>query len=168
MAETKSRTSRWLRIALVVSLALNLAVIGLVAGSIAKDPSRLRDRDRSEHGQRLPAGLRELGPLPFIVALEPDQRAALLDSARSRETDLRAPRSVLRQRFEEMLNLLRAEEFDEDALRALIAEQRSASIRRAEVGESLLVAQFAAMSQAERAAYADRLDRSLKRNPSRR
>lgn len=172
MAETGKASGRWLRVALVVSLGLNLAVAGLVLGAVLKDgpPKRGHDDrnpDRVRYEQPPPA-LRELGPLPFIVALSPDDRAAILDAARKHSDDLKESRETLRNRFEEMLRVLRSEPFDRDAMEALLAEQRAVGAARQEVGEALLVGQFEAMGPDGRAAYADRLDKSLKRSPARR
>lgn len=168
MTETSSpKMALWLRVVLTVSLALNLAVVGLVAGAFLKDPPR-RDRPEGRQVDRLPAELRELGPAPFFYALSPEDRRLLLEATREREKDLGASRSATMARLEEMLRLLRSEPYDAEKMRALLAEQRMAAVERSHIGEQLLLARFAAMSPEARAAYADRLDHSLRGRPSKR
>lgn len=172
MADAQGRAPRWMRNALVISLALNLAVAGLVLGAVLKHrPWETRRDDRDivrTRFERPPPELRELGPVPFIVALSPEDREAILRAARDRSGDLQASREALRGQFEEMLTLLRADTFDAAAMSDLLTKLRAAGTARQSVGEALLVARFEAMSAEERAAYADRLDRSLMRGPPRR
>lgn len=118
--------------------------------------------------ERPPSELRELAPLPFIAALSKEQRGRLLQDAKGRSAEIGDRRDAVRNKFEELLTLLRAEEFDGEAVTTLLREMREASSDRHQVGEALLVRQFEAMGGKERAAYADRLDRSLKRSPQRR
>jgi uncharacterized membrane protein len=160
---------RWLRLALVLSLAANLAVVGMAVGVALTKPGPGEHRDGGRRGgDRPPAALRELGPAPYFAALSQPDRAALLEAAGAREGDLRQSREALRARFEEMLALLRAETFDAAAMGALLAGQRAEAARRQELGEALLIERFAEMSAEERAAYAERLDTSLRRPGPRR
>lgn len=143
----------WLRIVLVVSLALNLLIAGLIVGATLGD--RRDGRDRS---------VRDLSGTPFFMALEPQERRALARAARSQSEDsLRESRRALRERFEALLNALRAESFDRGAVEALLAEQRAAASRRADLGEQVLLDHLQGLGVEERRAYADRLDASLRR-----
>lgn len=170
MAESRTKGLRWTRVALIISLALNLAVAGLVLGNVMRDPPWDRKPDNRDNArvERPPSELRELAPLPFIAALSKEQRGRLLQDAKGRSAEIGDRRDAVRNKFEELLTLLRAEEFDGEAVTTLLREMREASSDRHQVGEALLVRQFEAMGGKERAAYADRLDRSLKRSPQRR
>ena len=153
----EGRPPRWMTVALVVSVAVNLLILGLVVGASF-------GHDRDDMRTRM-AGMRELGATPFVMALEPRDRVAL-GRALAREAEpLRTNRAELRQRFEALLSALRAETFDRASVERLIADQRTAASRRQEIGEAALLQFLEEMSPAERRAYADRLDRSLRRAP---
>ena len=150
------RPGRWMRVALVLSLALNLLVIAAVIGA-ALGAGRMHDRMRGE----VP---REFGRSPLVSALAPEDRRAVGRELRRASGPLRENRAELRDRFERLLDALRAESFDRAALEALLVEQRAAGARRLEISEAALLARLEAMSPEARAAYAARLDRSLRRD----
>lgn len=154
------RSPLWMRITLVVSLSLNLLIIGVVAGAMAT-----RGDDRRGPPTLGPA--RDLGPVPFIVALAPEDRRSLARSMRSEAGPLRQNRQELQARFEALLVALRADPFDAQAVSDLLGEQRSVGAARQAIGERLLLDHLAGLTAAERAAYADRLDKSLKRGANR-
>ena len=146
---------RGLRIALFVSLALNLAVVGVVAGTL------LDGRDRRPPPERL---VRELGLGPYLAALGESDRGAMHRGAQHRRHELRASRGALRAAFGETLEALRAEPLDLARLDALLSAQAAAANRGRALGQELLLARVAAMSPAERAAFADRLADRLHRH----
>ncbi|NNF72341.1 MAG: periplasmic heavy metal sensor [Rhodobacteraceae bacterium] len=152
-----TRTPLWIRVTLVVSLALNLLVVGIVMGSVAT-----RDRDRGAPGAQIGAA-RDLGPLPFVMALEPQDRRALGRALRSEASSLRQNREELRVRFEALLAAIRADTFDAETVRGLLAEQRDIGIERQLIGERILLDRLGEMNVDERRAYAERLDKSLRR-----
>lgn len=154
-------TPLWIRIALVVSLAVNLLIAGIVIGA-----SVTRDRGANPVRAEI-AAARDLGPLPFVVALEREDRRALARALRGEAASLRQNREELRVRFESLLTALRAEPFDAETVRGLMREQREIAVRRQEIGERILLERLGEMTPAERNAYADRLDRSLRRGASR-
>ena len=157
MSDPASRTpSRWLKVALVVSLALNLLVIGAMIGA-ALGAGRPGERIRSE----VP---REFGRSPLVSALEREDRRAVGRELMREAGPLRQNRTDLRARFDRLLDALRAEPFDRAAVEALLSEQREAGARRLELAEAALLSRLAAMSPEARAAYAERLDRSLRRD----
>lgn len=143
----------WGKIVLFLSLALNLLIIGLVLGAVSGGP---RDRDRS------PA-LRDLGYGPFVQALARSDRQALSAAIRAESGSLRENRAALRAQFEAILGALRADPFDAEAFNTLVVDQRSRVSERVQIGQDLLLKQIAQMTPDDRAAYADALDKSLKR-----
>lgn len=149
-----------MRITLAVSLALNLLIVGVIAGALAT-------RDGRNDGTRTLGALRDLGPVPFVVALEPEDRRGLTRSMRGEAASLRQNREELRARFEALLTALRAEPFEPDVVAALLGEQRQIGAQRQAIGERLLLEHLSAMTPEERQAYADRLDKSLRRGAKR-
>jgi uncharacterized membrane protein len=149
--------SRWLKIALVLSLAVNLLVAGLVVGAMVR-------HDRDGRGMRGDEP-REFVRSPFLGALDGEDRRAVGRELMREEGSLRENRAELRARFERLLVAIRAEPFDRGAIEAILDEQRAAGARRLELAEEAVLDRLSAMTPEGRAAYADRLDRSLRRGP---
>lgn len=146
---------RKLRIALAVSVALNLLIIGLVAGAALRDGG---PRDRM---------VRDLDFGPFTEALRPEDREGLRRDFIRQAPDMRDMRRQMREDFATVLAALRAEPFDAEALRDVVANQGERMAARLALGQDLILARIAAMTPAERAAFADRLERRLERGPKR-
>lgn len=159
--ETAKTSWPWGRIVLVLSLALNLLVVGVFLGAALSGKGGLR----GDRGDR--AAARELGPLPFVAALEFDERRELARALRGAAEPLQQNREELRARFEALLEALRSPEFDRAAVSALIAEQRGLAVTRQQMGEAILLDHIEGMTLEERLGYADRLDKSLRRGPRR-
>jgi uncharacterized membrane protein len=154
---TRRRAPGWMRAALFASLAVNLLIVGLVAGALVRGAP---DRD----GDRRPL-VRDLGLGPFADALPVRDRLALgRDLARDPE-GLRANREAVRQQFEAFLDLVRADTFDAEAARALIGAQQTRLMEVRGVGRDLLIDRLAGMAPDARRAYADRLSALLRRPP---
>lgn len=147
------RAPRWMKIVLVVSVALNLLIAAMVVGAVFA-----RDRDGFDHSDR--AMMRDLGRTPFVSALDFSDRRAL---GRSLRDGPRPDRADLAARFEAVLGALRRDPFDRAALEAELATARTAASARQARIEAVLLDRLEGMSASERRAYADRLDRSLRR-----
>lgn len=146
---------RWIMSVLLLSLATNLLIVGVVVGAmLSPDGPRRTDGD-----QRAVRGL--IGE-PFVRALPTDMRRALIRDVVQNRSQFRESRESLRQRFEAFLAALRAETFDVEEATRLLGEQRNAAIRRQELGEQLLLNRLTEMTFEERAAYADALEDALK------
>ncbi len=146
-ADTVRRTPRWVRLTLVLSLALNLMFAGLIGGA-----ALLR------HG---PPGMtegRDLGAMPFLAALPREERRALLMALRADAGPLRENRRALQDEARSTLAALRAEPFDAEAFAARLSAQRARVAERVNLGDRALVARLAAMDAETRAAFADRLE----------
>ncbi|MDE0521706.1 MAG: periplasmic heavy metal sensor [Boseongicola sp.] len=154
-ATSRPRRS-WVKPLLFVSLALNLVVIGAFVGR-ALAP----DRHRWDDGVAGP--VRAVIGAPFAHALGPGDRGALHDKLTGKRSHLQASRGRLRDLLDELLVALRAEPFLPDEVRRILQEQRGVAEERQLLGETLLLERLEAMSPDERSAYADRLERSLKR-----
>lgn len=152
-----SAAPRWMRWLLVASLALNLLIGGLFLGSAFTDGGPGR-RPR-------PADM-ALGPL--ASALAPEDRHAILGSLRGREELRPLTREERATAFGELVAALRAEPFDAARASRAIVERSSRVAQAEEAMQEALVARLAAMSPADRAAFADRLEDEIKRGPRRR
>jgi len=144
------KAGRGIRIALGISVALNLLVAGLVAGAVLRDGG---PRDRM---------VRDLDLGPFTEAFRPEDRDALRREFIARMPGMRDMRQEMRGDFGALLDVLRAEPFDLDAARAILDRQRGRMQERVDLGQALIVDRLAAMSAEERAAFADRLERRLR------
>ena len=156
--ETTKTPRRWGRYLLVGSLALNLLIIGVVAGTLLGGP---RDRDRNPL-------LRDLGFGPFVHALPKSSKNELTDALKREAGSLRDNRAELRKHFEAFLAALRADPYDPEEVARLIADQRNRIGERQVIGQKLLLEHIATMSAGERADYADALDSALRRPKRRR
>ncbi|MCK0150650.1 periplasmic heavy metal sensor [Marivita sp. S6314] len=141
-----AKTPLWMRIVLFSSLALNLLVVGLVVGAIATGGPERRAGGKP----------RDVGSV-FTRALDADDRAALRrDFVAQFQRPDRDRRPVLTD-LETALETLRATPFDEAAFLSAMAEQSDRRAARDAFGRQALAASIAAMSDADRAAYADRV-----------
>jgi len=153
------RAPRWMTALLVVSLALNLLIAGAFLGAALR-------HDRGwDHGRPSGEISRDLGRTPFVAALDAEDRRAIGRRLMRDAGPLRENRAELRERFDRLLAALRAETFERATVEALLAEQRAAGARRLEIGERAILDRLDEMSTDARRAYADRLDRSLRRRP---
>ena len=141
--------SRLWRIVLVLSLALNLAVVGIVVGSAAS----------GRWGDGPPRSF-DLGLGPLSRALAPQERRAI-------GRRLREDRSLrdfdLRGRLNSVVATLQAEPFDPDALRRSLSEQnqRIASVQA--TAQEVILEQIIAMTPERRRAFADQLLEEMSR-----
>lgn len=145
-----SATPRGVKIALALSVALNLAVAGLAVGAWLGDgPHRGMPRDMS------------FGP--FSEALDSDDRRALRKALLARLGEFRGQREAARAEFQALLTALRADPFQPEALKTALAALEARNAERLDLGRSLIEARLIEMTPEERAAFADRLEKGLKR-----
>lgn len=151
MATDKSaKPSRLLRGVLIGSLALNLAVVGIVAGAAFS----------GRYGGGPPRGFNfDLGPI--ARALSPADRKMVRDHLRNNR-ELRELRSADRAADQQaMVVALRNTPFDIVDLEQALASQRNRGKALEQAATAALLDQIAAMSPVDRAAFADRLEREL-------
>ena len=154
MAEgAQSGTGRWVKITLVVSLALNLLVVGGVAGA-ALSGGKWRD-----HGQH------RMAPVggPLTRALTETDRRAIGQAMREARRGEPNHREIHRAAFNGLLDDLRAIPFERDAAEARLREIRTVVEGKLTLGQTLLLDRLEQMTDAERAAYADRLEEVRKK-----
>jgi uncharacterized membrane protein len=139
-----------MKVALAISVALNLAVAGLAAGAwLREGPHRGMPRDMS------------FGP--FTEALSPSDRRELRRAFGDRMPNFREARRETRVELEALLATLRATPFDPAAAETAMEAIARRTTERLDLGRDLIATRIMAMSDAERLAFADRLEQGLKR-----
>jgi len=162
-----SKTRRWPRVLLVISLTLNLLILGLIAGAWygnhrtgAVELSRgERDLSREERG-----AMRDLGFGPIAGALDRRDKRAIGRAFRARTGSLSENRKTLAKEFQAMLAALRAEPFDPELLKDQLGTKFARQQERSEVLRGLLLERISQMSAEERRVFADRIERSVRRH----
>lgn len=150
MADMQDKTrgpSRMWKIVLVCSLALNLAVAGVVAGTLIS--GRIGDG---------PPRSFDLGVGPLAQALTQQERRtigrALRDGRILRDLNPRA-------RAAEMTEVLSSQPFDPDALRGVFEKQRNDVAGVQERAHAVLVTLIADMTPERRAEFASQIAEAL-------
>lgn len=159
MPVKKAGSPRWVKSLLVVSLGLNLLVVGVVAGAFFKH-RKYPELDRHAPETRM---ILDLGLGPFMNAFAPDQRRDLGRTLRRELGNPDMSRTELAGELTTLLDVLRATPFDLSAFEKVIDRQRVRLNARSTAGRAVLLEAVAAMPDAERARFADRLERSLRR-----
>lgn len=144
---------RAIKIVLAISLAINLAVAGLFLGNLVKNRA---------DGPR-PQTVRDLGFGLFSPALSDEDRRALRRAFVEQSPDMREARRAMRQDLAEMLEAIRAEPFEPARLEAVLDRSSLRAAERRDLGERLILDHLGKLDQAERAAFADRLEQGLRR-----
>ncbi|MFC7703081.1 periplasmic heavy metal sensor [Plastorhodobacter daqingensis] len=148
----KAAAPRWMRFALLGSLAVNLAILGVVVGTLLL-----------HRGSGPPPVLRDLSLGLYTEALAPEDRDALRQAFRSAAPVVHGLRRSQQEDQKRLLEALRAQPFDPDAVQDILAAQRLRMMQGAELGQRALVTRLGTMSDAARAAYADRLEELMSR-----
>lgn len=144
--QKQPRMRLWLRVLLGASLALNLLTAGLVAGAVIRfgGPHRMHPR--------LPVGAMLFRELPR------EDRRALRQRAFGSRQDREARR---RADAEEIDAALRASPFEAARLDAFLRRQAQQHDEHEQAVHQAWLARIKAMSDGERAAYADRLRQAM-------
>lgn len=149
--EPERKTPRKIKALLFVSLALNLMVAGLVAGAIWR------------HG---PDGRDARGPHkdPLLWSLERSDRRAVGEAVQSVQgADRRARGRAIAAALRNVQVTLAAQPFDAEAFKSAMREKTALLRRTRDAGEAAMIERIIAMSDAERASMAERLDARLSR-----
>ncbi|WP_159976891.1 periplasmic heavy metal sensor [Roseobacter cerasinus] len=152
---TKSRVSRRIKIILGVSLGLNLAVLGLVGGTLLR------------HGEGKLAGLHGVAlggyGLPYMIALPRQDRRVVVRSVRSSPEAL--DRVARRALYNDVLMALRRPELDLEALSVAVRRQAEASIIVQRRAQTAWLDVISDMPAKERVDYAAAIEEVLRRGP---
>lgn len=147
--DTPQKPSRLWRTVLVLSLALNLVVAGVVAGTVLS--GRVGDG---------PPRSFDLGAGPVTRALSPSERREVGRALRQARVlrDLNP-----RGRAADMVAVLLADPFDPEALRAMMAEQSTDLVRVQSQVQEVLVEMISGMTPERRAEFAAAVAAELER-----
>lgn len=152
--DKKPRTGRSVKIALAISLAVNVAVVGVIGGAVLGSGG---SRDSGA-----PA-LRALGLAPFARALSRQDRAELRTRIEGTGVELRENRREIGRALRVVDEALRAEPFDRAAVEEAFARSRGMVVLLQETGHTALLDQIETMNAAERRELADQLGRVMRR-----
>lgn len=156
--QMKKRVSHKWRVAFFVSLAGNVAILGIVVGTVLG----------GEHGaQGRPDGPRSaarMGPVGQVVrALPREDRRALGQAMRQLRDDNRASFGTPAVQMDAWISALSAQPFDAARLSELITIGRESQDARGLLGGDLLVEKITAMSDTSRAELVKNLRRGRER-----
>lgn len=146
------QTSRWIKVVLFVSLALNLLVAGLFVGRVVSGDKR---------SFRAPPEL-VAGSGPLMGALPPEARRVIIDDLRGRIDDQRQGRESRRAALDRLVALIVAEPLDRAAIEAEFAGHRARTLQIAGLGEAALLDWLEAQDAETRAAFAERITERLR------
>lgn len=141
-----------MKIALAVSLAFNLLVVGLVAGAILGRPAP----------GEAPA-IRTLGLGPFALALPREARGEIAGRIEADMAEVRRNRVDIGRSLIAVRGALMADPFDRAAAERALSQSRMAASALQAQGHAALLDTLEAMTPAERAVVAERLERTLRR-----
>ena len=152
------RMKLWLRAVLFASLALNLAVVGVVAGAIWRHGDD--DNRRGARADRV--------SLAYIRALSDADKRAIRDTMRAQMPDRADRRAQVRDSFAPVLGALRQDTVDRDVLAGLFQAQFTQAEEGQRLARGVMLDRLAAMPAPERRAFADRVEQELERLDQRR
>ena len=140
------------KVIFVLSLALNVAIVGVVIGATWRFQGS---------GPRLASKVLDSGSI-YLRALDKKHRRALGRKMWPAGGKTKNSRAEIAQGFERAIAVLRAEPFDSAAFAQVMQGHSSRAELRMKEARSILLNHLIALSAAERAAYADRLENALK------
>jgi len=147
-----------MRVALALSLGLNLLVAGTVAGSfLGARPGPPRPPDDIGRGM--------IGP--YGRAFSDEDKAALRSAIREELPQLRENRAAVRKLFDELQQALRAEPYDHARVTAIVEAQHQRLNDQVTRMRGVMLDRLAGMTHDERVGFADRLAAELRHGPRR-
>ncbi len=145
------KSGRILKLVLLVSLGINLAIGGLALGVWAFDKPRR------------PPSPDAVAFLSF--ALPKEHRDALREQLVSRRAELRANRAAINNLRLEMIEALQAEPFEISVIENILQRQRARFLALGELAHSALLERIELLSPEERAIYVESLKTQRRRPP---
>jgi len=140
--QTRDQKHRWTAVVLVISLGLNILIIGVIAGALL--------RDGKPTGVRSERDIAALGLRTYYRALDKKHRVGLRKSARAQDGEFRRGTRAIRAALFSLADRLEAEPFDLDAVKAELALQADVIAGNISFGHRLLLDQISRMTPEER------------------
>jgi hypothetical protein len=152
-----AKTPRGVKIALAVSVALNLGVAGLVGGlALNGGPGG--------HGDRM---VRDMGFGPFDAVFSPLDRGVLRKAIAGKMGDFRSMRRQVQGDLTTILTALRAEPYDQAAVAASFDALTQHMTDRVTLGSTVVRDYVTALPPEARLGFADRLEQVILHGPDR-
>ena len=152
MSETSKPKKGW-RILLIVSLAINLLILGIMIGGFMHGKS-----------MRPPGGL-DFALGPAAAALIPQDRRAIRAALRKHPDLVPFRPGARNDSMTAYIEGLRQEPFNIAVIEAIFAEQRMRADNTIAVVQSVMLEHFMQMTFEERSAYADRFEDGIRQRP---
>jgi len=159
VVDTPTPKRGWMKSILIVSLGLNLAVVGLVGGMMLRGGPEERFRAERDVGA--------LGLRLYYRALDDGNRAALNGAIRANHGQFRTGRNTIRVHLLTLADALSADPYEPSAVVAELHKHGGIVSGNISLGQRLLMEQINAMSVDERKALSERL-KSPRRRPEKR
>lgn len=148
-----SGQKRWVRAVLVISLGLNLLVIGAVGSAFLFRDGPPR---HAREGERAIAA-------PYIGAFERADKREMRREMRKRLAGHKQTRAANAKDYAEFLSVLRADPYDDKEAKRILERQMARTLDIQKVGREIALQRIGAMTAQERAAYALRVEEVLQR-----
>ncbi len=139
-------TRRWIKIALIVSVAANLGIAGVIGGAALRAPEIERNNLEAPEGVAM-----------LARAMPQAHQRELREGLRDRRGDLRPDREELRSLRDRFVVALRAEPFDIDVVNEVFADQRVILSNLTAAGHDSVIEQIEKMTPRDRELYIRRL-----------
>ncbi|WP_162792050.1 periplasmic heavy metal sensor [Pseudosulfitobacter sp. DSM 107133] len=152
----RPRAPRWMRIAFGVSLALNLAVVGLLAGTFA------RFGGPPSHGPSIVNYA-----MPYVRALPREAQREIFRAVRDQLPRDGHSRQSRRALYAEMIEALRADPFDPIRVQEILARQNAAAVLVQDAAHAAWLAHITNMTPESRAAYAEAVSEAMRHGKGR-
>jgi uncharacterized membrane protein len=153
----RAETPRRIKILLGISLAFNLAFVGLLAGAMWRHGG-----PGSQHGAA--PGLSAYAR-PYVMALPRSERRAMLRDMRQHAGESMPDRGARRAVYADVLAQLRRDPFDPAALTAALERQSRMTTNVQEAAQAAWLRRVLDMDAAARLAYAAAIEDELQRGP---
>ncbi len=147
----KTRRWSWVWIALIASLAINLAVVAAIVAHQAAGPHR--------HRSITGPGFTQILPRAFFRELDRDRRDELVGELREHRKGFRDLRKTLREKARDVASALRAEPYDEAAVAKALEVYETEAQTMVGRGREIAGNFFMRLTPEERRLMADQIDR---------
>lgn len=146
------KTARWVKVLLVISLGLNMLVVGAIGGMMF-----------SHKADGPPPSLRDITYGPYSRALSREDRRKIAAAMRRDAGSFQQNLPKIRETYRALLAALQADDYDKATVHKLIQAQQEMGLKRQKIGLRLLLERLDLMTAEERQQFAHRLQRALRR-----
>jgi uncharacterized membrane protein len=151
---TPQKPSRWMRVILFVSLALNIAILSIALGFFVQGGGKPKGPPR---GYQIALG-------PFGLALDRTDRRDIRRALQANDDSRPLTRAEMQSKATDLLESFRNDPFDPEETISFFADVRARSNTVQETVQQALIDKIIAMSPTDRAAFADRILQNFERN----